>query len=466
MSTRLIACAIEKEKRATTMPDEPRIRLSNRQEPQNHQSPESGMPTMTRYSNPQSSMLGASQAPRPRRAGQGQLYRQYVPAQGDEPPQLRHTPGEWQQPLGTELATDANEKVPTQRRRQRTLVTVFGIIAVIAVALGGAVVLRTLIHPEEEAGASTNAEEQSSFDTSADNATDFLVANKTATSKDMEMLTMLFPALGDEYETLSQRDPSVMNPDKVVEQVSVGGWGDGIRGWSHLQLRVRASEYALDTMKKQYGSSYEVVSVSVPDESGGTHTPSSVSLVCRCTEGENEGLTLDVTVGLTGGVPQVMANMDAAVSKKMGVLDRLNAVIDAVPGLYVGDFALEGYTTPLAKEDGTIKRTESWWLYVNSNVAPTDIDEFVTFVNTLHGAFQGTAESDVVNIDLTVISCDATDPAMNGRSFSELATELAVTNDPGGLYMEFDYPLRGQASTTTPCRKEDLDGRLHPYEWS
>lgn len=416
----------------------------------------------TRYSNPQS-VNGESPARNlPRRAGQGRLYKQYVPAQGDEPPQLRHQLGEWQQDDPVEPARD---EVEPADRRQTVIIVILGIMAIICIAIGGAMILRGALHPEAAAGTGTQVERATeSFDSSADDAIGFLTAQRRPTDQDMTTLTMLFPSMTHDYELLEQQgDESAMSPDDVISQVSVHGWERPIPGWETLQLEVRAGEYALSLLESQHNEGYELTSAQTYMSPDGN--PESVMLVCKCVNGKNIGLTTDVTVGLTGRTPQVVTNIDAMLSRKAGVLERLNAVIGMREGLYVADFALEGYTTPFVKEDGTNMRTETWWLYVNSNVAPTDINEFVTFVNDMLAAFQATASSDVVNIDLTVISCDATDPALGGRTFSELATELAVTSDYGGFYMTLDYPLRGQATTTTPCRPEDLDGRLHPWEW-
>lgn len=450
--------------RVDTMPNEQRIRLHS--QPQGTQGAQQidrqPVPTQ-RYSNPQSTQDPA-QLRQPRRAGQGQLYKQYVPAQGDEPPQLRHQVGEWLTPIEPEASVP---QTAPKSRGKKTAVVILGIIAIVAISLGGAIVLRGILHPDEPAGASTTTDgsDQSPFDVSADNAVDFLTANKSATDEDMMMLTTLFPSLTDKYEILSQIDPNTMSPDAVISRVSTGGWEPELTGWPNLQLRVRAGEYATMILRERYGDEYEVSSMEIPNVTTSDQPPMSVMLVCKGISGAHVGVMLNVTVGMTGATPTVVDNLDAALSQKKGVLDRLDAVIALHDDLYVGDFALEGYTVPQRNEDGSSTRTESWWLYVNSNVAPTDLNDFVAFVNTMLESFQQTAGSDVVTIDLTVISCDTTDPAMGQRTFTDLAAELATTSDHGGFYMNFDYPLRGEATTTTPCRVEDLDGRLHPYVW-
>lgn len=412
------------------------------------------------YANPQNVGTDGQRLPGvPRRAGQGQLYRRYVPAQGEEPPHLRKDYGEGWMAMPVDLGADDSQS-PSRRR---LVIVVASVAMAAAVLVGGGLAVHAVLNPNDSAGASTGGitNEVPSFDEGADTALGFLTSNASATEEDMDVLNLLFPSMLEEYETVREEIPSAVEPHDVIRKVSMSGWKDNISGWDDIQLRVRASEYALEELRRQYGGNYTVEEAEVT----GGEEPESVRVRCRCTEGANEGILVNATVGLAGKAPMVVADVDSAVSYKNGVLDRLSAVLQRRPDLYIGDFALEGYTTPLKKEDGTMMRTETWWLYVNSNVAPQDIDEFVRFVNDMHAAFVQTAGSDVVNVDLTVISCDATDPAMGGKGFAELAAELATSNDPGGRYMEFDYVLRGQASTTTPCREEDLDGRLHPYSW-
>lgn len=417
---------------------------------------QAGQP-MGAYSNPQSTQ---GRVPRqPRRAGQGRLYRRYVPAQGEEPPQLRKDyTGAISIPQSTVVQSQ-----PEPQGRGRGVVVVLGVVAALAVVAGGAFAVNAILNPSDSAGANQEliSSDGSSFDMDADTAMGILTNRTSATDADMITLTFLVPSMMNEYETIIETTPSAVEPNDVVAKVSVSGWEDEISGWPNLQLRVRASTWAMEELESRYGAKFVVQQAKVT----GTSKPETVMLVCRCTTGENAGITVNATVGLSGSTPMMADDVDSAVSYKKGVLERLNAVLRTRGDLYPGDFALEGYTSPLKKEDGSMMRTETWWLYVNSNVAPQDINEFVQFVNDMHAAFVQTAGDDVVNVDLTVISCDANDPAMGGKKFSELAAELATTNDPGGRYMDFDYVLRGQASSTTPCIEADLDGRLHPYSW-
>jgi hypothetical protein len=295
---------------------------------------------------------------------------------------------------------------------------------------------------------------------------DMLTANKEATDDDVTVLSMMHEELRREYEIASKTESKMLSPNDMISRVSVVGWDGELVGWDMLQLRVRASECAMEELKERYGGAYSVISATIPETGKSDDgTPESVMVTCRCTEGDDTGVAVSATVGLSGKTPAVADNMTTVRSQKAGILNRLNAVISMNEGLYVGDFALEGYSTLLNREDGTTVRTETWWLYVNSNVAPSEIDKFVEFVNQMLKAFSDTAGNDVINVDVTVISCDATDDAMEGKTFSELATELATTNDHGSRYMTFDYVLRGEATTTTPCMAEALDGRLHPYSW-
>lgn len=408
------------------------------------------------YSNPQNA--GESnefrQAASPRRAGEGQIYRDYVPAPGETPAKLRMG---YDQP-GQASGTDGGSRRLGKAR-------IAAIAVAVAVALGAAGVIGARVmsggdsHAQDEQAVLEDREH--SFYDAGETAVEVLTANKAATDEDMAALSSLFPSLNDEYEQISEDTPSAVSPDDIAAKVSVSGWKDKLTGWDDLQLRVRAAEYASEELGRKYGGTYEATTAKVSDEGG----PQSVTLSCRCTDGKSEGLSLTATVSLTGRVPTVADDMDSAVSYREGVLQRLESVLAAKGGLYIGDFALEGYTLPMRTESGQTLRTETWWLYVNSNVAPQDTGEFVKFVNDMHLAFTQTAGKDVANIDLTVISCDANDPAMEGRTFSDLAAEIAFSDDPGGLYMEFDYVLRGQATSTTPCMEGDLDGRLHPYTW-
>lgn len=437
------------------------MRGNNTTEPQGQQPAGMGQ-ARPRYSNPQSTNAGGIHR-QPRRAGQTPLYKKYVPAQGDEPPQLRRNPAEWQQ---ANAAQATEEPAKESHKWLKMGIAILVIVAATASAVGSAFVLRDMLHAGNEANATTTTDIKASFDYSQDNALDVLTANTRPTDEDMSVITMMYDSLTHEHEIRSQTDSDMLSPDEMMAKVSVNGWDTDLDGWESLQLRVRASEYAIASLKEKYGGTYDVISASIPEAGiGEDGTPESVMVVCRCNDGDDAGVTVSVTVGLSGKAPTMADNMTTVRSQKTGVLDRLNAVIAQTEGLHVGDFALEGFTTPLTREDGTTVRTETWWLYVNSNVAPSNIDDFVAFVDYMFDAFAKTAGDDVVNVDVTVISCDANDPAMDGKTFAELAAELATTNDHGSRYIDFDYVLRGEATTTTPCMEQDLDGRLHPYAW-
>lgn len=405
--------------------------------------------------NPQDATRGTQVAPnRPRRAGQERIYQQYVPAQGDEPVQLRKS-------YGATPVPDAPVAEQPRRKGGGAVVAIACVVAVI-LAVGGFLAYRAFF--PDGLGEQAEREYDSSaspFDDGSEDAIGVLTNDKHATDLDMSVLTMLFPAMGDEYVIISTTQPGSMSPDDVISKVMVSGWDTEFPGWDNLQLRVRAAGYAIGVLEEEQGDEYEVTTSRVYD----TDPIESVVLTCKCMSGDNKGILVSVTVGVSGRKPYVVADVNSAISQKRAIEQRLASVIALRPDLYIGDFALEGSSVPQRQENGTTMRMENWWLYVNSNVAPQDLSEFTQFVNDMELLFEQTKPDDVVSIAVTVISCDANDPGLRGMTFPEFATEIATASDPGSRFTKLDPVLMGLATDKSPCYEDALDGRLHPWTW-
>ena len=399
----------------------------------------------------------------------------------------------------------------------------------IPLMLAGAIAIAFALSSAPRGGGSSpdaSAEAATTHEESAENgnrppASTQLTSDRTVTDRDLAAVADLREFLDGEVVQRTataqlkvasgEAVPEPMPLDNLMAGLSTGGtWPEEIPGWNDLLLMVRCAEVAQDAVndgsqgayrpmkvvawgnyapENTYGSDVKPTwaeddaagTISVIEDpidreaakASGARTDGDdqpigdigmyVTLVGM--SGDEEALVVPAAVDLSGTEPRVVHRRAETLAARMRMRHRIDDIAKSFPAITHDNAAIEGNFRASSDPSGNITRSERLWLYVDENAVPTDIPEFIEFVNGVHAALTETAPEGTVDISVKVIAIAPDDPVMRGYPLSELQHQLEIHNAPGSAYMQFAYRLGGEATSGSPCVEGDLDGYMHPYDW-